>query len=146
MPGGPWLQHLAKFRADNPHLKGNIMQAARATYKHEPAYPENLTEFLTTEVLGNVVEKYCANTKIREQAQKLKESIDNVLKDKENLETIRDILCDYMDFGIFSSQEGGVLLLNFISENEYEIIKKLLKAYHADGGTKYSKDLKYDEE
>jgi hypothetical protein len=64
-----WLTHLAKFRTDNPHFKGNIMVAARATYNQVPVYPKSLTEFLEHDILGNIVEKYCAVGKIKEQAK-----------------------------------------------------------------------------
>lgn len=166
MPSSTWLDYLAKFRADNPHIRGRaVMSAASASYHNQGlgalstvgsgtntgnisngTSTNHLTEFLTETVLGNVVEKYCAKGKIAEQAKNLKDAINKLPSDQENLENIQSILCDYIDFGIFSSQKGGTLLLNLIAQNEYELIKKLIKAYRADGGSKFAKDLKYDEE
>jgi hypothetical protein len=141
----PWLEHLKKFRHDNPNFTGNVMVAARATYNKPAAnLPNALAKFLETEILGNMVEKYgIAKTRIQQHAESLKLELDTAKS--ETMTTITNILSDYMDSGMFASQKGGCLLLSLISDNNYELVRKLIIAYKADGGTRFS-NLSYDEE
>jgi hypothetical protein len=123
----PWLEHLKKFRHDNPNFTGNVMVAARATYNKPAA---NLPNAL-------------AKTRIQQHAESLKLELDTAKS--ETMTTITNILSDYMDSGMFASQKGGCLLLSLISDNNYELVRKLIIAYKADGGTRFS-NLSYDEE
>lgn len=140
-----WGQHLADFRAKNPHLKGaDVMKGASLTYK-KPSddYEKCLTNFLKEDLLGcSIIDKYgIPNTKLQLEAKQIKEEIDACKT--EDLQSLKEILCNHMDYGFFSSSRAVGFIFSVLEDNSHSLIKKLLDAYHGDGGAKYANPLDF---
>jgi hypothetical protein len=91
---------------------------------------KNLVEFFKKEILGNAVSIYeIKDDVIREQAEKLKNKIDNASESKQGIkETLRECL-------IYPAYYDGYPMEDM---DKYNFdIKYLIKAYHADGGERF---------
>lgn len=139
-----WHQHLADFRLKNPHLKGKeVMTQASLTYKNvqkaDIDSKKHLIDFLKRHIIGEqIVEKYgVPNTKVELEAKKMSSEIDSVKT--EDLDSIKTILCDHMDYGFFSGSKGIGYIMSLVEDDDYDLIKKLLEAYHKDGGIKFER-------
>jgi hypothetical protein len=141
-----WRQHLADFRRNNPHIAASqVMTLASQTYKNNQDIDskKHLIDFLKEYVIGEqIVEKYCIpNTKIELEAKKICIELNEVKV--EDLDSLKEILCNHMDYGLFSSKKGIGYLMSILEDDDFSLIKKFLYAYHLDGGLKY-KQLVYE--